>query len=407
MDRKFILPKAAVLVMFLSCVMSFTIRKRSSQSPSELTKALKVLQRQRRRVDMSEYLRNNLDAMQDSFDPYEEYGALDGRYSLEDLLPAYQQYLEELEQDGEQEMPNGTPSIDELKSLFGTSGKEHNSVLEEAIKVKDDSHSANRKITKSQMEKLLNQVKDEETQETEETMKSETPSIIEETGNKDPSEVAPKPEVVTKEELKDLFGGDESPEATNDTPSDSEDSQEGVNSSTGEEMVPQINSFPAEKKKKVAKRDNGETLRSEEADLHNEIALLHLMEGIEDQEIDNLASALKEATMSQMEGTDSYLRPEYKDIEKAIRNEEILQELKSNPSIALQIASLAQLAEENGLDQEEEDEEEDIDDDSNDVIDKRTEIESNVDDEKPTYEDGMGRWYEHPLPTDEDEIDEK
>ncbi|XP_033760035.1 uncharacterized protein LOC117342134 [Pecten maximus] len=401
MDRKFILPLAAVFVMFLSCALSFTIRKRSPQNPSDLTRALKVLQRQRRRVDMSDYLRSNLDDMQESYDPYEEYGGLDGSYSLEDLLPAYQQYLEELEEDGEQELPNRTPSLDELKNLFGTSEKEHDSILDEAIKVKDDSHSNNRKITKSQMENLLNQVQDAETQDSKETEKSETPSVVEETGDKSHSGGAAKPEIVTKEELKDLFGGQESSEESKDTPTDSQED----GSSTGEEIVPQINSFPTEKKKKVAKRDNAESLRSEEADLHNEIALLHLMEGIEDQEIDNLASALKEATLSQMDGSDSYLRPEYKDIEKAIRNEEILQELKSNPSIALQIASLAQLGNENGLDAEEDDEDE-IDEDTDDIIDKRTDTELDADDEKPTYEDGMGRWYENPLPDDEEEIED-
>ncbi|XP_060078613.1 coiled-coil domain-containing protein 1-like [Ylistrum balloti] len=403
MDRKYFLPKAAVVVMFLSCALSFTIRKRSSPSPSDLNKAFKMLQRQRRRVDMSEYLRNNLDDMQETYDPYEEYGGLDGRYSLEDILPAYQQYLDELEEDGEQEMPNRAPSLDELKSLFGTSDNEHNSVLDEAIKVKGESQSSNRKITKSQMENLLSQVKDEETQDTQEIEKPETSSIIEETGDTDQAEGSSKPEVVTKEELKDIFGGDESSEAKDDTPSDNKDSEEEDSNSTGQEMVPQMNSFPSEKKKKVAKRDNGETLRSEEEDLHNEIALLHLMEGIEDEEIDNLASALKEATMSQMEGADSYLRPEYKDIEKAIRDEEILQELKSNPSMALQMASLAHLARDNGLNVEEEDDEEE-DDDSDDIIDKRGDVN---DDEKPTYEDGMGRWYENPLPDDDEEIDNK
>ncbi|XP_069103969.1 eukaryotic translation initiation factor 5B-like [Argopecten irradians] len=405
MDRKLILPKAVVFIMFLSCALSFTIRKRSHQNPADLTRALKVLQRQRRRVDMSDYLRNNLDDMQEeSYNPYEEYGGLGGSYNLEDLLPAYQQYLDELEEEGEQEIPNRTPSLDELKSLFGTSEKDHDSILDEAVKVKDNSHPASRKITKSQMEKLLSQVKDAETQDSEE--KAEAPSVIEETGNKEQAEGATKPEVVSKEELKGIFGSDESSESDNATPAESKDTADD-SSSNGEEIVPQINSFPSEKKKKVAKRDNAESLRSEKDDLQNEIALLRLMEGIEDQEIDNLASALKEATLSQMDGTDSYLRPEYKDIEEAIKNEEILQQLKSNPSLALQIASLAQLAEENGLNPEE-DEEEEIDDvDDDDVVDKRTDTELDDDDEKPTYEDGMGRWYENPLPDDEGEIEDK
>lgn len=268
---------------------------------------------------MDEYLRNNLDALQQQpYDPYEEYGALDGRYTLEDLLAAYPQYMEELEQDREDpEIPQGVPSLAELKNLFDSDGQEQQgqgSIIDEATKVKDNSNIHKNKITKLQMQNLLNQVKDEETKEIEETANADTDSLSTETEDGSTSEGTPKPEMVTQEELQDIFGGQDADRI------EESDSEENIN----EETIPRAGLFPAGKEKRVAKRDNGESLQSDRdeeiADLHNEIARLRLIESLEDSENDFLASALKEATLSQMDaGQDTYLKPEYRDIENAIR----------------------------------------------------------------------------------------
>jgi predicted nucleic acid-binding Zn-ribbon protein len=89
-----------------------------------------------------------------------------------------------------------------------------------------------------------------------------------------------------------------------------------------------------------------------------------LIEYLEDKENDNLASALKDATLAQLGNAESYLQDEYDEIQKALEIEEALQEIKDS------------------------DTDEKLDDETEPVDVKRSE---------PTYEDNLGVWYEQPI----------
>lgn len=468
------------IFLFLIGILSvngFSLRRRSVQNPYDLSRALDVLERERRRIENQEYLRELLEN-QDSLYPYEDdqgYVAYKepyespGRYTIADILDAYpglslsglQKPLRSAKRSRSVHTHTSEPTFKELENIFSPSNsaskkrdtslsihnlpnlKEKESKIKitetKSAKIEDTDTDENKssekeaadnenkkQISESEMEKLLSEAE-----------KVDKDEVVKEVENE---KVISKDSEPVKEELKTVFS-EEKDDNSEQNNQDSDKTIDNNNKATDDEKQDNARDEPGEggekidserfwklnefvnlasgnKKKRGAKRDFGENeetqksmieLVSEVEALRDEVSRLKLVEFLEDKENDFLASALKDATLAQLQGTNQYLKGEYGDIERAIEVEELLQTVKSDENDDSanedenQTDKIQELIEVPDVESKQEVME---DDDSNEGPDT---LYPSLEDEKaekrddnkavqiPSLEDDMGRWYDRPI----------
>lgn len=359
----------SVLLTFLDFKQShsFSVQKRHVQSPSDLQNALNVLQRKRRRIEGSNLRDRLYGDMSNPYLPYDEYIPYTDEYREEDPDLTDQYVLANVlntypaDQYGEgngdnKDSPNDEtdkPTIDELKQMF----KQIDENDAKQSKNAQDNSDSDDKISQQQMDEMLSEavkVAPSNTKQSEEL-----------------SVRTNSPEPVSTDELKDVF------KETKTTEKLDQDNKGKLKSISQEYIDSNQGNSPSKKKKRMSKRDNNsdkivqanidETLLNlvqENQELRGQLYKLKLIEYLEDKENDNLASALKDATLAQLGNAEGYLQDEYDEIQKALEIEQALQEIKDS------------------------DTDEKLDDESEPVDIKRSE---------PTYEDNLGVWYEQPI----------
>ena len=154
----------------------------------------------------------------------------------------------------------------------------------------------------------------------------------------------------------------------------------------------------AEKKKRVEKRDYDSEMELSQsvldltrtvAALRDEVARLKIAEALEDKENDLLASALKQATLGQLQGTEGSLKKEFLDIQNAIRVEQELQSIRSPED-------------DDGSDETSVVESEEEDDSQ--LAEKRQALPGEI---APNENAELGQWFENPVTEDRDEMAEE
>jgi hypothetical protein len=305
--------------------------------------------------------------MSNPYLPYDEYIPYTDEYREEDPDLTDQYVLANMlntypaDQYGEgngdnKDSPNDEtdkPTIDELKQMFKQIDENDAKQSENA----QDNSDSDDKISQQQMDEMLSEAVKVAPSN---TKHSEEPYVK-----------TNSPEPVSTDELKEVF------KETKTTQKRDQDNKGKLKSISQEYIDSNQGNSPSKKKKRMSKRDNNsgkivqantdETLLNlvqENQELRGQLYRLKLIEYLEDKENDNLASALKDATLAQLGNAESYLQDEYDEIQKALEIEEALQEIKDS------------------------DTDEKLDDETEPVDVKRSE---------PTYEDNLGVWYEQPI----------
>lgn len=363
---------AAILLLFTTPqTESLSIKRHVASSDADLTAALAVLQRHRRQASDIDYLRSYLLENRNKIPPSylnalnENYGLnLESYYSkqpTEDvldrqmLMDAYKPknykdvgLFDSYEPDKRNVKRSRTaPTKAELAEIFGDINKASERTHKRQISTQlsgsdfssqDDSLKVEKqKVAKSAMKKMFeennNKDNSKDNNQREEDDKKHTP--------------------VSNSELKNVFGDEEGnkeehakPTSTQEQPSKpsgKESKEERSTPTEGERFealtrYENLANIKAEKKKRVEKRDYDSEIELSQsvldltktvAALRDEVARLKIAEALEDKENDLLASALKQATLGQLQGTEGNLKKEFLDIQNAIRVEEQLQTIKT------------------------------------------------------------------------------
>ncbi|KAK3096254.1 hypothetical protein FSP39_025011 [Pinctada imbricata] len=410
---------------------NLVIRHRSNTA--SLKQAARALDRQKRHI-----ARNYEDEFGEYYSPYELYNARYGP-DLELSSPEVDYYplLENEPYNDFEEAPyssknhkrsKSVPSREELEAIFGSLNRASERTKKRQIsesehqedsrpKKKDqldqDQSSAVGKITNSQLKEMLAQAEKtspghsskvpapkKKTSKTE-VSSDDLNSIFEESDKMDKRE-AESPKLESKNLDKQKESNAESKSNTETPQKDQMSNKDRIWSLYGN-----MNQVTGVKKKRSGDPEiESQKVMSQAlldltrrvANLEDDNARLRLIQALEDKENDLLASALKEATLAQLQGTDQYLKGEYGDIEDAIRVEEVLQDLKSNKE------------EQNSPNVE----------DANIDMDQAGELspsgvsenkrDSTIQEDSQPYDDTMGRWYDVPVNvrgTDDIDADEK
>jgi hypothetical protein len=358
---------AILLILATTHTESFSIKRRSLRSSDDLTAALNVLRRHKRQTSDVEYLRDYLlenqdrisepylDVLNDNYDLrlrkfYPHQAIPENLINKQMLIDAYKNYKDlgssvpYESENRDLERSRIVPTKAELADIFGdlNRGSErthkrqtsmqhpesdfpsYGNGLQQKLKSKKDSPSIVRGIPKEDMAKDDSDIKTAE--------KQRTP--------------------VSTTELKDVFGDDvENKESQSDSADPTEQPVSGAtqekkterSAPTEGERFQEFTSYQnlaniKEKKKRVEKRDYDSEMELSQsvldltrtvAALRDEVSRLKVAEALEDKENDLLASALKQATLGQLQGTEGNLKKEYLDIQNAIRVEEQLQAVRS------------------------------------------------------------------------------
>lgn len=363
---------AAILLLFTTPqTESLSIKRHVASSDADLTAALAVLQRHRRQASDIDYLRSYLLENRNKIPPSylnalnENYGLnLESYYSkqpTEDvldrqmLMDAYKPknykdvgLFDSYEPDKRNVKRSRTaPTKAELAEIFGDINKASERTHKRQISTQlsgsdfssqDDSLKVEKqKVAKSAMKKMFeennNKDNSKDNNQREEDDKKHTP--------------------VSNSELKNVFGDEEGnkeehakPTSTQEQPSKpsgKESKEERSTPTEGERFealtrYENLANIKSEKKKRVEKRDYDSEIELSQsvldltktvAALRDEVARLKIAEALEDKENDLLASALKQATLGQLQGTEGNLKKEFLDIQNAIRVEEQLQTIKT------------------------------------------------------------------------------
>lgn len=416
---------AAILLLFTTPqTESLSIKRHVASSDADLTAALAVLQRHRRQASDIDYLRSYLLENRNKIPPSylnalnENYGLnLESYYSkqptAEDvldrqiLMDAYKPknykdvgLFDSYEPDKRNVKRSRTaPTKAELAEIFGDINKASERTHKRQISTQlsgsdfssqDDSLKVEKqKVAKSAMKKMFeennNKDNSKDNNQREEDDKKHTP--------------------VSNSELKNVFGDEEGnkeehakPTSTQEQPSKpsgKESKEERSTPTEGERFealtrYENLANIKSEKKKRVEKRDYDSEIELSQsvldltktvAALRDEVARLKIAEALEDKENDLLASALKQATLGQLQGTEGNLKKEFLDIQNAIRVEEQLQTIKTP---------------------EEEESEESSDEDSVEeevpVANKRQTISEDL---TQNGNANIGQWYENPVDDEE------
>lgn len=415
---------AAILLLFTTPqTESLSIKRHVASSDADLTAALAVLQRHRRQASDIDYLRSYLLENRNKIPPSylnalnENYGLnLESYYSkqpTEDvldrqmLMDAYKPknykdvgLFDSYEPDKRNVKRSRTaPTKAELAEIFGDINKASERTHKRQISTQlsgsdfssqDDSLKVEKqKVAKSAMKKMFeennNKDNSKDNNQREEDDKKHTP--------------------VSNSELKNVFGDEEGnkeehakPTSTQEQPSKpsgKESKEERSTPTEGERFealtrYENLANIKSEKKKRVEKRDYDSEIELSQsvldltktvAALRDEVARLKIAEALEDKENDLLASALKQATLGQLQGTEGNLKKEFLDIQNAIRVEEQLQTIKTP---------------------EEEESEESSDEDSVEeevpVANKRQTISEDL---TQNGNANIGQWYENPVDDEE------
>lgn len=416
---------AAILLLFTTPqTESLSIKRHVASSDADLTAALAVLQRHRRQASDIDYLRSYLLENRNKIPPSylnalnENYGLnLESYYSkqptAEDvldrqiLMDAYKPknykdvgLFDSYEPDKRNVKRSRTaPTKAELAEIFGDINKASERTHKRQISTQLSGSDFSSQDDSLKMEK-------------QKVAKSAMKKMFEENNNKDNSkdnnqreEDDKKHTPVSNSELKNVFGDEEGnkeehakPTSTQEQPSKpsgKESKEERSTPTEGERFealtrYENLANIKAEKKKRVEKRDYDSEIELSQsvldltktvAALRDEVARLKIAEALEDKENDLLASALKQATLGQLQGTEGNLKKEFLDIQNAIRVEEQLQTIKTP---------------------EEEESEESSDEDSVEeevpVANKRQTISEDL---TQNGNANIGQWYENPVDDEE------
>lgn len=364
---------AAILLLFTTPqTESLSIKRHVASSDADLTAALAVLQRHRRQASDIDYLRSYLLENRNKIPPSylnalnENYGLnLESYYSkqptAEDvldrqiLMDAYKPknykdvgLFDSYEPDKRNVKRSRTaPTKAELAEIFGDINKASERTHKRQISTQLSGSDFSSQDDSLKMEK-------------QKVAKSAMKKMFEENNNKDNSkdnnqreEDDKKHTPVSNSELKNVFGDEEGnkeehakPTSTQEQPSKpsgKESKEERSTPTEGERFealtrYENLANIKAEKKKRVEKRDYDSEIELSQsvldltktvAALRDEVARLKIAEALEDKENDLLASALKQATLGQLQGTEGNLKKEFLDIQNAIRVEEQLQTIKT------------------------------------------------------------------------------
>lgn len=416
---------AAILLLFTTPqTESLSIKRHVASSDADLTAALAVLQRHRRQASDIDYLRSYLLENRNKIPPSylnalnDNYGLnLESYYSkqptAEDvldrqiLMDAYKPknykdvgLFDSYEPDKRNVKRSRTaPTKAELAEIFGDINKASERTHKRQISTQLSGSDFSSQDDSLKMEK-------------QKVAKSAMKKMFEENNNKDNSkdnnqreEDDKKHTPVSNSELKNVFGDEEGnkeehakPTSTQEQPSKpsgKESKEERSTPTEGEQFealtrYENLANIKAEKKKRVEKRDYDSEIELSQsvldltktvAALRDEVARLKIAEALEDKENDLLASALKQATLGQLQGTEGNLKKEFLDIQNAIRVEEQLQTIKTP---------------------EEEESEESSDEDSVEeevpVANKRQTISEDL---TQNGNANIGQWYENPVDDEE------
>lgn len=364
---------AAILLLFTTPqTESLSIKRHVASSDADLTAALAVLQRHRRQASDIDYLRSYLLENRNKIPPSylnalnENYGLnLESYYSkqptAEDvldrqiLMDAYKPknykdvgLFDSYEPDKRNVKRSRTaPTKAELAEIFGDINKASERTHKRQISTQLSGSDFSSQDDSLKMEK-------------QKVAKSAMKKMFEENNNKDNSkdnnqreEDDKKHTPVSNSELKNVFGDEEGnkeehakPTSTQEQPSKpsgKESKEERSTPTEGERFealtrYENLANIKSEKKKRVEKRDYDSEIELSQsvldltktvAALRDEVARLKIAEALEDKENDLLASALKQATLGQLQGTEGNLKKEFLDIQNAIRVEEQLQTIKT------------------------------------------------------------------------------
>lgn len=416
---------AAILLLFTTPhTESLSIKRHEANTDADLTAALAVLQRHRRQASDIDYLRSYLLENRNKI-PQSYLNALNGNYGLnlesyyskqptaEDILDrqmlmdAYKPknykdigLFDPYESDKRNVKRSRTvPTKAELAEIFGdinkASERTHKRQISSRLSGSDFSSENDslkkekQKVSKSGMKEMFEDDKDngKDSNQREEENKKHIP--------------------VSNSELKSVFGDDVENKEEQNKPSFSQEKlskSSEKDSSKEERSVPtegerfealtryeNLANIKSEKKKRVEKRDYDSEIELSQsvldltktvAALRDEVARLKIAEALEDKENDLLASALKQATLGQLQGTEGNLKREFLDIQNAIRVEEQLQSIKSPEE------------------EEESDEssDEDFVEDGFPVANKRQTISEDLNQNEDA---NIGQWYENPVNDEE------
>lgn len=422
---------AAILLLFTTPqTESLSIKRQVASSDADLTAALAVLQRHRRQASDIDYLRGYLLENRDKIPPSylnalnENYGLnLESYYSkqpnAEDILDrqmlmdAYKPKnykdvgLFDLYEPDKRNVKRSrtAPSKAELAEIFGDINKASERTHKRQISTQlpgsdfssqDESlNSEKQKVSKSAMKKMFEENSDrdngKDTNQKEENDKKHTQVSNSELKNVFGDEVGDK-----EEQAKPTSTQEQAPE-----PAGKESKEERSTPTEGERFealarYENLANIKSEKKKRVEKRDYDSEIELSQsvldltktvAALRDEVARLKIAEALEDKENDLLASALKQATLGQLQGTEGNLKKEFLDIQNAIRVEEQLQSIKTP---------------------EEEENDESSDEDSVEeefpVANKRQTISEDLTQNENA---NIGQWYENPVDDEESNEQQK
>lgn len=422
---------AAILLLFTTPqTESLSIKRQVASSDADLTAALAVLQRHRRQASDIDYLRSYLLENRNKIPPSylnalnENYGLnLESYYSkqpnAEDILDrqmlmdAYKPKnykdvgLFDLYEPDKRNVKRSrtAPSKAELAEIFGDINKASERTHKRQISTQlygsdfssqDDSlNSEKQKVSKSAMKKMFEENSDrdngKDNNQKEENDKKHTPVSNSELKNVFGDEVGDK-----EEHAKPTSTQEQAPE-----PAGKESKEERSTPTEGERFealarYENLANIKSEKKKRVEKRDYDSEIELSQsvldltktvAALRDEVARLKIAEALEDKENDLLASALKQATLGQLQGTEGNLKKEFLDIQNAIRVEEQLQSIKTPEE------------EENDESSDEESVEEEFP-----VANKRQTISEDLTQNENA---NIGQWYENPVDDEESNEQQK
>lgn len=415
---------AAILLLFTTPqTESLSIKRHVASSDADLTAALAVLQRHRRQASDIDYLRSYLLENRNKIPP-SYLNALNENYGL-NLESYYSKQPTENVLDRQMLMDAYKPKNYKDVGLFDSYEPDKRNVKRsrtaptkaELAEIFGDINKASERTHKRQISTQLSgsdfsSQDDSLKVEKQKVAKSAMKKMFEENNNKDNSkdnnqreEDDKKHTPVSNSELKNVFGDEEGnkeehakPTSTQEQPSKpsgKESKEERSTPTEGERFealtrYENLANIKAEKKKRVEKRDYDSEIELSQsvldltktvAALRDEVARLKIAEALEDKENDLLASALKQATLGQLQGTEGNLKKEFLDIQNAIRVEEQLQTIKTP---------------------EEEESEESSDEDSVEeevpVANKRQTISEDL---TQNGNANIGQWYENPVDDEE------
>ncbi|XP_061171489.1 uncharacterized protein LOC133181003 isoform X1 [Saccostrea echinata] len=364
---------AAILLMFTSPqTESLSIKRRSLRSSDDLTAALAVLRRHKRQTSDIGYLRNYLIDNQDRI-PESYLNVLNDNYGLnlekyypqqpisenildrEMLQDAYKNTYKDVgpfvtDESDERNIKGSrnVPTRAELAEIFGDFNKKvperthkrqiymHHPTSEYESRKTGLEHSPKsnkQKVSESALKEMFEKSSEKDNNDEKSAEKERTP--------------------VSTEELKNVFGDESknkddqskavvSPQQPSPVPTKDNKAERSV--PTEGERFQELTHYEnmanvkEKKKKRVEKRDYDSEMELSQtvldltrtvAALRDEVTRLKIAEALEDKENDLLASALKQATLGQLQGTEGNLKKEYLDIQNAIRVEEQLQAVRT------------------------------------------------------------------------------